>query len=350
MAKRTQIGLRDPLGADWLCYVSHHAGATPFHHPLWVETLRRCYRYRPFLVAATRLDGQLCSGLTVMEVSSLLTGRRWVALPFTDHFSAVSDDIESLTAVTAWLVDSYRAGAVPTVEMRAEFPVPTRGNEVFAPSDQFVLHRIPLAEGWDEDRVDRTHRQNARTAQRRGVVVERGTSVDHMRAYYRLHVETRRRLGVPSQPWSFFETLADTMLEPGLGSVLLARKDADTIAGLVLLHWNGYCIAKYAASRQDALCLRPNDLLFNTAITWAAGSGHHTFDFGRTELGNTGLRRYKQGWGAIETPLAYSVLSRHRPRSRSLPHSGGAAMRRLMRVSPTWVCTATGTLLYRHFG
>ncbi len=348
----TAVAVHDAGVPEWLAFVSQHGDATPFHHPAWVQTLAHCYGYRPFTVVATDEHGSVRAGLTLMEVSSLLTGKRWVALPFTDYFTALYDAAEDFAAITRWLVDGYHDGAMPPVEVHSELAAVGVAADHVSPGARYIVHRIPLSRDRDElaRRIDRRHRQNAQAARKHGVVIERGASIEHMRAYYQLHVQTRHRQGVPVQPWSFFRTLAGTMLEPGLGSVLLAHKDGQHVAGLVCLHWNGFCIAKYAASKADARQFRPNDLLFDTAIGWAGESGCHTFDFGRTDVDNAGLRRYKKGWGAIETEVCYSVVSRRPPRSGALVRRGRSATRRVLKASPTWVCQASGRVLYRHFG
>jgi hypothetical protein len=69
-------------------------------------------------------------------------------------------------------------------------------------------------------------------------------------------------------------------------------------------------------------------------------------DFGRTDLeGGDGLRYYKRGWGAVETPLVYTHISRTPPSGSSL--SVGNLPKRMIRSSPPWVCRALGEVLYR---
>ena len=112
--------------------------------------------------------------------------------------------------------------------------------------------------------------------------------------------------------------------------------------------WQGKLVAKYAASSQDAWGLRPNDLLFWTAIKWGCENGYTVFDWGRTDIANAGLREFKRGWGATEVPLVYSGLPNppNEVTSGLLMHG----MNSVIRKSPTWVCRAAGEVLYRYFG
>jgi lipid II:glycine glycyltransferase (peptidoglycan interpeptide bridge formation enzyme) len=197
-------------------------------------------------------------------------------------------------------------------------------------------------------KLKRTHRQNIQTAINRGVEVVWGNELDHLRRFYILQLETRRRHGIPAQPWSFFKQLSKSIFQQGLGFVLLAYNEGKCIAGIVFLHWKNNLVAKYSASLAEAMILRPNNLLFWQGIEWGCKNGFTVFDFGRTEKSNHGLCRYKRGWGAKETPLTYSTLSQ-----KTLDNNGefsSKLIQTVIRKSPLWVCWLTGELLYRHFG
>ena len=85
-------------------------------------------------------------------------------------------------------------------------------------------------------------------------------------------------------------------------------KPGVAIASALFLSWNGTTIYKFGASDPEHWPLRPNHLIFWTAIRDSCERGDHRFDFGRTDLENTGLRSFKEGWGAVERPLFTSAL------------------------------------------
>jgi lipid II:glycine glycyltransferase (peptidoglycan interpeptide bridge formation enzyme) len=187
-----------------------------------------------------------------------------------------------------------------------------------------------------------------KVAEKRGVRVEWGDRRIHMQAFYRLHLQTRRRQGIPIQPWRFFDILTSDLIENGLGFILLAYKDDECLAAAVFLHWQHTLTYKYGASLGDGLNLRPNNLLFWTAILWGCENGFTLFDMGRTDLANTGLRAFKSGWGAAENPLAYST-----PSVELSPSMAGKLIpivQAVIRHSPLCVCRAMGEVFYKHFG
>jgi hypothetical protein len=152
--------------------------------------------------------------------------------------------------------------------------------------------------------------------------------------------------GVPVQPWRFFKKIGEHLLAKGLGFVLLARHDNRCIAGAVFLHYNQTLTCKYAASLKADQVFRPNNLLFWEGIEWGCRRGYRWLDLGRTELENTGLRRFKDGWGCCEEALVYSnfgVSSQARWSGRLK-----SCTEKIIRTSPAWVCSTVGSVLYRY--
>jgi len=330
----------------WMEFIRSRPEANIFHHPAWMELMRECYGYSASIIAVADAHGCLQAGLPFMKVNSFLTGNRWVSLPFSDYCNPLYQDEAACDALTNHLVNLFQSGSAKKMEIRWQLPQRSDVQRI----SEFVLHTIPL----DPDpsqiskRFKRTHLQNIHTAEERGVKVKFGNQLEDLKAFYDLQLETRKRHGVPAQPWKYFELLGKHIMKVGMGFVLLATKDNETIAGMVYLGWGRTLIAKYAASREDCFNLRPNNLLFWEGIRWGCQNGFSVFDMGRTEVGNAGLRNFKSRWGAVEEPLYYSILS-----SKLIHSSNGKLeffLHSVIQHSPLWVCRLSGELLYRHVG
>jgi CelD/BcsL family acetyltransferase involved in cellulose biosynthesis len=338
--------LLDASDELWVAFAASSPRANIFHHPAWMNLLAECYGYRPFVVAVRNADGKICAGLPMMEVNSRLTSRRWVSLPFTDHCEPLYNDYQSLNQLTEALAHLYQDGSTPRIELRWAFPT----HPAIQSYSHYVLHTLKL----DADaklvasRFRRTNRQSIRAAEDRGVRIEWGEKLEHLQAFYRLQLDTRRRKGIPVQPWRFFDLLRRRIIEQGLGFILLAYKEDQCLAAGVFLHWQQTLTYKYAASRTDGLNLRPNNLMLWTAIRWGCENGYTLLDMGRTDIPNTGLRNFKNGWGTEEVPLIYSTLPATPP--QLMTGKLMRVMQTVIRNSPVWVCRAAGELLYGHVG
>ncbi|TMJ94026.1 MAG: GNAT family N-acetyltransferase [Actinobacteria bacterium] len=326
----------------WCEFVEGHTDATLFHHPAWCRVLERAYGYRPFAVALERPDGRLTAGLPLMEVRGL-RGRRWLSLPFTDACRPLSNGQDPALA-EALDAERQRAG-VRLVEIRGPITSPP-GH----PAARGLNHTLTLRS--DPDDLLRTFsrsqvQRNISRAVREGVRVRRSQErADLLEVFYRLHLQTRRRHGVPIQPRTFFEQLWERLLAQDLGFVLVAEVDGRPAAAAVFLAWNGTLTYKFGASDPASWTRRPNHLLFWEAIRWGCEHRYATLDFGRTDFGNEGLRAFKQGWGTIETELVYATLGARAPAlgDRRLTAALGAVIRR----TPSWVCRLAGEALYRY--
>ena len=333
------LSLEDPR---WLGFVESRPEATLFHHPAWARLLADCYGYRAMAIALTQSDGTVMAGLPVLDVSRPLGRRRWVSLPFTDRCAPLA--AASTDEVATALVSLARSQRLDALEVRA--PLAQRADVQH--TTEFVRHELALSSDTKStwERLFKNHRRNVRIAERSGVRIVAGDPARELEVFYRLHLRTRRRLGVPTQPRRFFDLLLERLLRPGLGFVLSAYAGDTPIAAAIFGCWNGTAIYKYSARDERFAKLDANYLLLWTAIQTASERGCHTFDLGRSDQDQVDLRGFKDGWGAREEPLTYSFIA-----TAPVTLSSGAANRALsvvIRNSAPWVCRAVGELFYKY--
>lgn len=336
----------DPIGdARWARFVERRQEATVFHHPHWMALLRRQYGYRLTAWCVLDRSGAVVAGLPVAEIRSRLTGHRLVALPFSDMCVplAAPDRPDARAALERMIANAQGAAGVPL-----DIHGPLEGVLGAHTAARFLHHRLDLALGLDAviGSLKPATRRGVSKAQRCGLQVEHSTSRSALDQFYGLHLRTRRRQGVPTQPKRFISSFGE-LFDRGLGFVALVRHGQLAIAAAVLLVFNGTVVYKYGASDERFLNLRPNNLLFHDAISWAVAAGARQFDLGRTDLTNSGLASFKRGWGAAEELLAYTRLGGRPPPA---PRRAENLLASFIRRTPRWTGRAIGELLYRHAG
>jgi CelD/BcsL family acetyltransferase involved in cellulose biosynthesis len=326
----------------WMEFVAARPDASIFHHPAWAGLLADCYGYPVRVVALTGSGETVTAGLPMIDVSRPLGRRRWISLPFTDCCPALAgtDPDELLSA----LVDFAASRKLDALELRGALP----SHRMVQSEAAFVRHTLALSADtrptWDG--LWKNHRRNVRIAERAGVRIERGAAASDLDVFYRLHLQTRRRLGVPVQPRRFFRLLGERILADGLGFVLTAYSGDVPVAAAIFGAWNGTLVYKYSARDERYAKLDANYLLLWTAIEWGSKNGFHTFDLGRTDLDQSQLRSFKSGWGAREEPLSYSWIA-DAPINLA-PRRLEGAMSVVIRRSAPWVCRTVGELFYRY--
>ncbi len=323
----------------WSRFVAGHQEATPFHHPAWAQVIAECYGFRPFALLLGGEAGDV--GLPVIAVRHGPARRKWVSLPFTDHcqpLGAVQPDVVAV-------LDAMRGAAgVGRFEIRGQLEGTAAhpGNTSFGHTLALGADSEEVFAGLHRNQVQR----NIRRAQREGVRVHTSTAQhDLTRVFFDLHVMTRRRLGVPVQSQRYFRVLWRRMIRGGLGFTAIASIGDTPVAAAVFLTFNGTIVYKYGASDPGYWKMRANHLLFWEAIRWGCEHGFHTFDFGRTGLGDETLRQFKLRWGTVERLLDTTVIADRAPASArdEVPELARAIIRR----APAVVTRAVGSALYR---
>ena len=335
--------LLDPRTDErWREFVERAPGATIFHHPAWLELVGAQYGYAFEACCLVGADGRVTAGLPWARIDSRLTGRRLVALPFSDECAPLTDGATEEALAAA--VDAARGDQGLGLEVRARF----EGLPGESPH-RYWRHVLSLDQ--DAQTVERSARAGLRRgagkARREGLAFERRTDAAALDAFYALHLDTRRRQGVPTQPRRFIGRMAG-LFARGHGFVALVTAEGrEPVAAAVFLRAGDHLTYKYGASKRAALARRPNNLLFQEVIRWACEAGCRQLNFGRTDLANEGLREFKRGWGADESPLHYTYAGMDAPGGPSFPER---ALGTVIRHSPQGLGRAAGAALYRHFG
>jgi len=329
-------------------FITHHPNSTIFHHPLWLSLLHQQYGYLPLAYCVVDEKGIIQAGIPFMLLRKISKGRCLISLPFTDHCLPLSYDEDSLKFLLDYLIHTQNKDSFNNIEIRYNVPEIRQFNS----NNNFVLHTLKLAS--DISIIYRTfkknHVRNIRKAEREDVNIRFEMSKFGVDTFYTLHTITRKRQGVPVQPKRFFNLLWRLLIRNNMGFVLLAFSKNIPISGAVFLTYKTTVIYKYGASDHRYWNLRPNDLVFWNAIQWACSNGYATFDFGKSDVTNTGLRDFKDGWGTIEEPLPYSYISNSPIKTVKDNSNLGKIAEKVIQKSPTFICRLTGELLYKYFG
>jgi hypothetical protein len=317
-----------------------------FHTSAWAAVLAKAYHYRPAYITHYKGD-RLSALLPVMEINSLLTGRRGVSLPFTDNCPAVAESNEHLRKLIEFSTGYALKQKWRYLELRMDTALPFKA----APRRLYKRHILKLDGSADaiQGKFRKSTVRNVKRALRSGIRVDVSNDRKSVREFYRLNCLTRKRHGLPPQPWYFFEALFEEIIKPHKGDVFLATLNNNPIAGSIFLKSRHTAIYKYGASDMKYARHRANNIVMWEAIQKFHRTGYQTIDFGRTEFDNEGLCQFKRGWGTEENTLYYYVFD---TKSKTfLPEiSSSAPGYDMFRILPVWLLRVIGHFLYPHVG
>ena len=316
-----------------------------FHGAAWAKTLQEAYGFKPVYFIAREAGGR-SAVLPLMEVDSWLTGRRGVALPFTDHCELLYSDAVAMRELIQAAMEFGKARGWKSVEWRG-------GRELFgeAPASlSFYGHSLDLEadEGGMFSRLDSSVRRAIRKAESSGVTVTVSRSLETMELFYALQCKTRRKHGLPPQPFVFFRNIFGQILSNNLGMIAIASCQNRPVAASVYFQLGTRAVFKYGASDDAFQHLRGANLVMWEAIKWHARNGAKTLHLGRTSFGNEGLRRFKLGWGAVEQKIDYVKYDLRNSRFVTETDATTGWHNRVFKMMPAGLSRLAGAMLYRH--
>ena len=329
----------------WDELVTAHPRGSIFHGSAWAKTLQGAYGFKPVYFTATEADGRSVI-LPLMEVNSWLTGKRGIALPFTDDCEPLYSDAAGIRNLIQTATEFGRTRNWKSVEWRG-------GRELFgeAPASlAFYGHSLDLEH--DEDRMfarlGSSVRRAIRKAEKSGVTVAISQSLEAMKVFYSLQCKTRRKHGLPPQPFAFFRNIFEHILSKNLGMIAIASCQQRPVAASVYFQLGVWAVYKYGASDEAFQHLRGANVVMWEAIKWHARHGAKTLNLGRTSLANEGLRRFKLGWGAGEQKIEYVKYDLRNNRFVKETDEATGWYNRVFNVLPLGLSRLIGAMLYRH--
>ncbi len=334
--------LDDP---NWDRELEQWPTATFFHTAAWLRVLQDSYGYRPLCLGLGNPDDW--HGLfPLMEVDSWFTGRRGIALPFTDECAPLFRDSKSGNEL--WH-ESLRLA-----RQRRWNYVECRGGLSWLPgataSTCFFGHQLPLNQSEPQlwQGLSDANQRALRKAQSSQLIIEVAQSKTAIREFYALVCKTRRRQGLPPQPLRFFYNLHRHIFEKDQGCVVMAKHQGNPVAGAVYFRYRDTITYKFGASDFQFQHLRANNLVMWEAIKRFSRQGLARLDFGRTSLNNEGLRRFKASWGAEQRHITYVRYENATGSFVRAPDLTSGKHTFVFRTLPAVFSRLIGRALYRH--
>lgn len=346
MRESYQIAVIDPTSSSmWNAFVESHPDATIFHHPAWVTLLRKQYGFRPLAICLQQGDA-VVAGMPFCELVRPFSKRkRLVGLPFSDHCGPLSFSASQLSDLLARIC-SLAGQEHLQVEIRWEPPP----GSPFKPAEPHWLHETHLI--GDESQLFKSFKErvqrHVKRAQKAGLRTRIRRDEAAMDIFYELHLKTRKRQGVPIQPRGYFRRLQECIVDANRGFVAVTGDGQQNMSAGVFLHFKKTITYKYGASDPAHVNQAPNYLMMWEAMLHAKKEGFSRFDFGKTSVGNEGLRHFKNGWSPEETTLSYAYFP-EAVSSASFDRVNRRIVEPLIKHSPTLVCRLAGEILYKHF-
>lgn len=343
-----KIKITDPsLYPFWNKFIINNFDPDIFHSAEWCLVLKSTYNFFPNYFLFLNSDRPLAV-IPLMEIRSFLTGNRAVGLPFTDHCNPLKNSDLDLQPLSKEIFVYGNKKKWKYIEFRSSFFTSQQ-----PPHETYYTHNIDLSMSPGElwARLKSNNKRNIKKAMRLGLKIEFSKSRQDLENFYRLQVITRKRHGLPAQPFKFYKNIFEKIILKDLGIIASVYYKNRMIAASIYFNFNHKAIFKYGASDHIFHQLRPNNLIMWEAINWHREKNCQLLNLGRTDTGDKGLLEYKRSWGGRESELKYFRFSRHQNKYMTSPYNKkyDSILYLVGKSMPVPMLRLIGKLFYKNF-
>lgn len=344
----SEILVIDPVtDSRWNEFVTRCDKANMFHLPEWMLTLQDQYGFRSF--AYCLIDGtKITAGIPFCETKTISGKKKWISLPFSDFVPPLYSVERDLEELLNYIINDFKKkGSIKSIEIRYQLPVISD----FISLETDVLYIREL--GMTNEEIFSSFGKNPvqrpiKKAIKSGLTYEVSNTVEAVEEFYKIHLITRKKLGVPIQPKRFFIHFFNNIIKKKNGFIVLVRHvTGKVISAGILAGGNGNISIKYSASDRDFLEFRPNNLMFWASIEKANEMGYKVYDFGKTAIKQESLCQFKSYWGTTREKLEYNYY----PAAEEQKESSfilNKIIGPVIKFGPKSFCRLIGELLYKY--
>jgi lipid II:glycine glycyltransferase (peptidoglycan interpeptide bridge formation enzyme) len=351
------VQLIDPVeDPRWDQFVMDHPFGWICHLSGWKQVLEKSFKHmKGYYFALVDEDNRITAGLPIYEVKSKLTGNRLVSIPFATLCDPLVSNQEDMDMLFQPILELFKNLKSKYIKIGTLFSHSLMHNNTFRIVDFYKHHYLSLDSSTErlKKKFHRTCvRQRISRAEKSKLKITPVKDESGLNCFYQIFRQTRKRLGLPLQPYRFLRSIWKMYYPLNQMSIFLAKINGKTIAGLLLFKFKDRVSAEIAASKEEYNSLSPNHYLFWQAIQMAHEEGYRIFDFGRTSPKNTGLMDFKKRWGTqiVDLSNLYYPCGIAQTDEQNEESKKYKIISQICKIAPEIFQGIIGNFCYRHLG
>jgi hypothetical protein len=352
-----KIAIVDPKNDPrWNKFVDDHPLGWIVHLSGWQTVLENSFPHmRGHYLALTDLtDNQILVALPFFEVRSWLLGNRKISIPYATLCAPLISNREQLNILLKEVINSTDQSLFNSFTMRMfqSFPIVQDMDLIIDYS--FKTHQLQLLNDPEETKktFSRNVLRNIKKVDTGELSLRIGNGQTDLSIFYQLYCKTRKRLGLPSHPYSFSKNLFNVFSPQNRIALLFAENKGKAVGGLIVFKYKDRVSSEYLASDIAFRQMHIDYFLHWKAIAMACRDGFKIYDFGRTAFNNSSLMEFKRKWGTDELDLPQYRYSKD-AHEESINLESSLFYRwtfNVCKYAPDFAYSLIGKLCYRHLG
>jgi len=287
-------------------------GAGFYHQKPWHELLHTVFNWNVQIFVAYR-NGQVVAALPFIKKYRIPCHMLCISLPISHFVTPAYRTADDLNAFNGWLSKATQ------IEIHSPQDIGKQKT-----SNYITKLDLKPFRNYDEyfSTLDKKScRYMIKRATKENVKLDTEYSLSNFIRFERLEDKTRRKLGAPTYPRTFFRKMHDIFQRSNSISIAIAHKDGVDLAGIITLKHEETAIYGYGATNPDRSLMRygANELVIAHAIGQAITEKREYYDFGTTPIHLPNLLKFKEKWNAESYQLPYTyTLKTPAPKSGSI--------------------------------
>ena len=308
-----ELGVFESPGKEWDKFASRYTDLI-FYQSVWSRVLKRGLGGQPLYFYLK--DGEeIVAGLPGILLNFKIFKILYASIPYGNMIGESS----YYSAFLQLLEKEFRGKGIDQVRLTESPFSESYPPESFKP----ISAKCTLLDlrGYGKEKIWEGYRKNirrdVRKAQRSGITIRTGGSIEGVNIFYKLYLSSmERNRAMAKYPFQWFEAIYEEMVERGLGAFLFAELEHEAIAGAAFIKSLTSTHYFHNGSKYEFLKFCPNELLIHSALEEAVAKGNSFFDFMGSDPGDLSLLRFKEKWGGQSADLYTYVKDYHPFRCR----------------------------------
>ena len=338
----------------WNRFVNLHKNGRIYHSGNWKSVVEESFNHIQGFYFVLLKENMIHAALPIFFVQSWIAGKKFVSIPFATLCDPLISNIDEMYLLFDGVLQFSKRFKIKQIEIRTVNTSPILKQMEILSESRYIHHYLPL-QGKLETIYKNFHRscirQRISRAEKSDIIINKENTEKEFLTFYNLYIMTRKRLGLPPQPFLFIHNLWKKFSPHGQAKIVLAEKGQKSIAALLLLLFKKTVTAEFAVVNKQYDSISPLHLLFWNSIKYAKQENFNYFDFGRTALDNLGLINFKNRWGTESIKLNFfyfpnSSLNKNIDIKSTFSYK---LVNNIIKAAPKFVLNPIGKIMYSHY-
>ncbi len=296
--------------SEWDHFVDSHKSGTIYHLADWLNIVQRNFKVKPFILCEFD-DDTILGGIPLLLHNNLIRGKRLISITSAQSCNPLVKSQNQLDEMLDYLLWYSKKEHIRFVQIRTDESFELKINKKCTEEKDYFTYILDL----------NTSYESLRQKYHRSCILKPLTKINSdrlrivntfeescLKKFYRNYEMMRKEHGILPQPYRFFKDLVQTLSRKNMIDIFHVFFNETIISSVINLKYKDKYIYEYGATDKRFTNFHPSHLLIDYSIRTAISWGFKEFDFGRTDLSNSGLDNFKRRWGGRKSVFTYYYL------------------------------------------